>query len=387
MKQLVTNILDASSDPNCWETVLDQFNETLGISSSCMFTLHTAREFRVDFVFSDYFRNNMPADVMARLKAGQEEGDHIAYQYLFQKPSQQFYDEFTIFNTHTTADFPQSPIRDYTEGDGFCMRSGAALNQRGPWVDAIFCQSRTDAEWQSLVRDERCDVLLPIMANSVALGRTLSALRERFNAALSMLDALGLAVFLVDGQGCVMSHNSEAQTLLDQADGVAMSRDKRIVLNDSLENAELETLLAMASKVLDGDASTQQSLMTAKKKSLEFDYLISVRPLNDAMSELETGFKCAFVTVINPNKHANISAAGLAKLTDLTPSEAEVVDLLLLGLRISDIAQRRDVSVSTVKSQLKTVYQKLRVSTQSDVIRIAAATQIPFSKNHSLSPK
>jgi len=67
-------------------------------------------------------------------------------------------------------------------------------------------------------------------------------------------------------------------------------------------------------------------------------------------------------------------------MTQLSEAENSVVDLLVQGLRPVDVAERRDVSLNTIKTQLKVVLQKLRCSTQSDIIRVAAATRVPIDK-------
>lgn len=380
MKNLVESILTCSTVPTNWDQALNTFNDTFQITASCMFSLHEFREHRLNFAWSRFFRQNMTPEVYEMMETGGDVGDLAGYQYLCQNPAQTLYDELTMFRVNSYSDLPPSNVRDFTEGWGVKMRVATALNKSGPWIDGLFCQHLNNAEWKAFVADHRTDVILPIMANSVALGRTLQALKTRYHASLSMLDALGLAVFLVDQTGCVIEHNTEAQRILDLRDGLTMTPAKHLKLHDHDRTKELETMVNTANGLLRGEIKAEHNLLTALRPSGHYDYLISVRALSDSNAELEMGLKCAFVTVIDPARKDALSSDGITALGQLTQAESDIVNLLIQGFRPADVAKQRDTSPNTIKTQLKVISQKLRCSSQSDIIRAAAATHIPLEK-------
>ena len=55
-------------------------------------------------------------------------------------------------------------------------------------------------------------------------------------------------------------------------------------------------------------------------------------------------------------------------LSDLSPREAEVLSLLVAGDRVPSIAERLHISQHTVRNHLKSMYRKLEVGTQSELI-------------------
>jgi len=57
----------------------------------------------------------------------------------------------------------------------------------------------------------------------------------------------------------------------------------------------------------------------------------------------------------------------------LTPMERQVVDLLALGLRNAEIAERLFIAPSTVKTHLGHAFAKLGVSTRAELAVLAAA--------------
>ncbi len=383
MKHLIDTILTCTTAPEKWGGALDQFNAEFQVSASCMFSVHEFRDLRVNFEWSDHYRRNLPTEILEKMQRGDDAGDAPGYRMLFQSPPQRFYNEMQMFHVDTYDALPPSDIRSFTQEQGFVMRMASALNQSGPWIDGFFCHHRETAQWQRLMADQRAELVLPIMANSVALGRTLRALNARYQASLSMLDALGLGVFLVDETGCVVDKNKEAGRLLDLADGVRLSAAKRLVLNSADRTGELDTMIGAANGLLRGEISGGDTLLTAPRPSGKYDFLISVKALDDSTAELEAGLKCAFVTVIDPTRPNVLSVEGVAALGQLSEAEAAIVALLVQGFRPGEVADRRDVSLNTVKTQLKTISQKLRCSTQSDIIRAAAATRLPIEPPNS----
>jgi PAS domain S-box-containing protein len=70
------------------------------------------------------------------------------------------------------------------------------------------------------------------------------------------------------------------------------------------------------------------------------------------------------------------------ELNTLSPREAEVLSLLVAGDRVPTIAERLHISQHTVRNHLKSMYRKLGVGTQSELIELirslaSAAAQQP----------
>ncbi len=60
----------------------------------------------------------------------------------------------------------------------------------------------------------------------------------------------------------------------------------------------------------------------------------------------------------------------LRDLFDLTRAEIEVVRLMVEGARVNDIAERRNTSKTTVRSQLKAIFAKTETATQMECVRL-----------------
>ena len=60
--------------------------------------------------------------------------------------------------------------------------------------------------------------------------------------------------------------------------------------------------------------------------------------------------------------------AGTAKLEQLTPREEEVLNLLAKGCVSKEIARQLSVSVETVNTHLKHIYEKLHVRSRTEAV-------------------
>ncbi|MEE9454428.1 MAG: LuxR C-terminal-related transcriptional regulator [Paracoccaceae bacterium] len=380
MENIVKSILNAATQPDSWETVLDDYNAVFDVTASCMITLNIANKQRMNFAWSAFNRAHLKGENLKLMESGNDQGDAPAYQMIMQSPARKFYNDLEMFNVSKYSDLPKSNVRDITESFGLTTRTVSVLNTQGPWMDTIMVQTSRIGEADRFIADRRNDIILPIMAHSIALGQTISALRTQYQAALSVLDNLGLGVFLIDGRGCLINHNKEAQRILDLDDGVLLAAGKQLKARSSEQTRALEVLIARANAPLDDHLQKAPDVLSISRPSGQFPYLVSAQTLSDSTGELETGLKCAFITIIDPNRKNVLSADGLTAMGDLSAAEAAIVDLLVQGYRLNEVSERRDVSLNTVKTQLKGISQKLRCTSQGDIIRAAAATRIPLKK-------
>ncbi|KIL40373.1 hypothetical protein SD70_14175 [Gordoniibacillus kamchatkensis] len=66
----------------------------------------------------------------------------------------------------------------------------------------------------------------------------------------------------------------------------------------------------------------------------------------------------------------------MAILSQLTPSEMEIIDLLLKDQKIAQIAEARSVEISTIKSQINVILKKFGKSRTKEVIRLIRDLQM-----------
>ncbi len=78
----------------------------------------------------------------------------------------------------------------------------------------------------------------------------------------------------------------------------------------------------------------------------------------------------AMITMHQVGRRNALDPVIAAEAFDLTPAEAKVAVALAHGDTPVDVAQQRNVALSTVRSQAKSAYLKIGVSCQSDLVRV-----------------
>lgn len=378
MKQLFNTILSAAADPELMEDALDAFCMEFGLESAAMATARDFDSLRIDLRWGGRMRRGeTPRIVDLALSGGDAEDDPL-YQRLLLAPPQRLMREIELLELERLKDLPPSRTRDACREDGIVERIGATLNRNGPWLDVFGVYTFREGEAEQLLRDRRPEIALPLFAHAVAMNRILDAMRRRFEGALTMLDRLGLGVFLADESGDVILSNAEAQRICDLRDGLTLTREKRLVAAAPEATVALASMIAHANRAAAAEEVAAAQRLSVSRPSGAHPLLVTVRPLLDHEGELQPGLRCAFVVVIDPARPGALSAEGLVTLAGLTPKESELARLLVAGYRLADAAERRGVSLDTARNQLKSLSAKLRCSGQADVIRLAAATRLPL---------
>ena len=381
MKNLINQILATPMAPENWENVLDEFNSVFDLKSSAILSYNETSNLKSNLALSSFLRTKLTPRILEYIKSS-EDDDIEAHKALMQMPSQIFYTEEEVLrkSLNVQKNGSSSYMRNFIFNLGITDRLACKLNSSGPWADCFIVHTENLRQTNYVASDTSISLVMPIISGALSLGRYFQALRSKYQAVLTVLDGLGLGIFIIHPNGDVIEHNSEAQRILDLDDGLCLSNSRELKAKSYDKNAELNHVIQNALSCFHGNHQKSSNLVSINRPSKEYDYLVSVKPLFDNLAELEANLMCAFVIVIDPSRENSLSAEGLKVLGQLSTAETDIVDLLIKGLRPADVAQQRDVSINTVKTQLKTISRKLNCSSQSDLIRVAAATKIPIEE-------
>lgn len=106
------------------------------------------------------------------------------------------------------------------------------------------------------------------------------------------------------------------------------------------------------------------------RRDAQEPFLVEVAPLPASAAQTENYFhEHCVITITDPVRPLAVRADNLKKLYDLTPSEIDIALALFQGRTTKQVADRREVSGETVRSQIKVIYQKMNVSSRSELSR------------------
>jgi DNA-binding NarL/FixJ family response regulator len=203
----------------------------------------------------------------------------------------------------------------------------------------------------------------------------MSASRDRgWQNVLASLDRLGVTAFIVNANGTVHQQNDCARSLLAGYEAVSVA-NSRLRFSDPALNTTLESALRKATQ-----PARRSSLFPVRAGKNEV-YEVNVSPLQPAEdNERAPVLPLALVVIARPRPDAERIARRVRRLYGLTEAEARVMAALTLGETVKQVAVAHGVRVSTVRAQVRSIFEKTGVHRQTDLVRLALSAAPQFLK-------
>lgn len=178
------------------------------------------------------------------------------------------------------------------------------------------------------------------------------------------LDRVGLAVFLVTKAGQLAFTNTAARQLLEQGTGLY---ERRGALHAS-NRADSVALEAALDHVIDAgrDSATLPLLIIHREDAAPLTISIVPSPFATVEPD-EVG---AIVFAVDPDMDITDLAAAVCRAFDLTRVETALACQLASGRTLQEATAQMRLKSETAKSYLRSIFSKMGVSRQSDLIRL-----------------
>ncbi len=226
---------------------------------------------------------------------------------------------------------------------------------------------------------EHCDALtrlLPHIKGAAKLHVRFLELDFERQTSWQVLDDLPVGIVIAERSGRILHRNALAAEIAGDHDGLTFF-GAQMTADDPATSARIRASIAEAiDHALAGTALPGKAVPVARpsgKPALS----VLIAPLwNQALryklSVLDRPLAVLFVT--DPERRAETPPEVLQKLFGLTPAEARVLDHVVSGLTLKDIAALTGRSDETVRSQLKSIFQKTATSRQADLVRLVLSS-------------
>ena len=371
----VGRLYDLALNPDGWRPVLDEFCTFIDAGGA---SLHVMDHFHDAATVTDNGGRLTPA-ILERYNQLYAATDAEALSGLFASPKREFLHDFELLGLTEIREIESHPpLKWLHEQTGLFWRVASRLNVTGAWLDVIAFQFERDHGPMSAQEKAFCGPFMAHFAKVVELGRAFRILEARFRAVLDALDRLNIGVFITLGDGQLVLRNREADRIIDLADGVSVDQGRRLVIAADQKQREFARAVSETSATAASEGDRPEVLLSVARKSGADPFLLAVSPLRDDGTTLEAKFRGAIVFAIDPENRKCVSSAGMEKLYSLSPAEADVLSKLLGGQKAAEIAEARNTSQETVRSQIKSVLSKTNTNKQSDLIRLAVSVNLPI---------
>jgi len=215
----------------------------------------------------------------------------------------------------------------------------------------------------------RINLLVPHIRRAVSISR-LAEFKALEGAALAdTLDAVSAAMILVDAAGRVTHANAAGQAMLSERDMIELVSGKLFATNRSVNQALYEMLEATGG----GDAAvgTKGVAVSMAARTGE-QHIAHILPLTSG-ARRRAGVEysaCAAIFVRKVELEPPSAPKVMAQLYGLTPSELRVLLAVFETGSIEDIANVLGVSVPTVKTHLRRLFDKTGTRRQTDLVKL-----------------
>ena len=210
--------------------------------------------------------------------------------------------------------------------------------------------------------------LVPHLQNALTTRRLLQSVEVRLSNLENALDLLQTALVLLDASKKVVFVNRAARIMLDECTALCFHGSK-LVPKNAAESARLQELIAKAILTGNGMAVHGVGVMQI--------FRTGQRPLNLLVSPFccETnsslpGRAAVAVFLNDPERRPSVPSEILRVLFGLTAAETHLGLHIVGGNSLSDAADLIGVSRETVKSQLRSIFQKTGTKRQGELIKL-----------------
>jgi DNA-binding CsgD family transcriptional regulator len=366
--EVIGSVYEAALDASLWPTALDQVCEWCGVPGILMALIDNATRqglFLVEYGLTDEAIQPYASDIMPSCPRTER---------FFAYPERQFHFDYQhLSECEISRDGCYDRLQEVT---GYRYYLAAKLVSRKNWTAVVSLQ-RTHRQGHVGQQDiERFAPLFPHLGRAVEIAQRLGTASLQSAAALDAMGRVPFAMFVLASDGEVMFMNEAAEAVLAAGEGLCLDERRLRSLSRSA-NPTLQRLIASAVETFLGTGTGGGGSMRLPRPSGRRDYAVLVAPLSVQKTVFADKHPAAAVFVTDPEKEQDISAARLQDLHGLTPAEARVGAAVVGGRTVKEIARAQGTSLNTVRSQLKSVFDKLGVHRQSDLVRRLLSAPFP----------
>lgn len=208
--------------------------------------------------------------------------------------------------------------------------------------------------------------VVPHVDRAVRLRRRVGALRAERDALEAVLDEIPAATLLVDSHGRVRHANRAALRLAAKEDGFRLTRLGVEAATDE-ETRELQRAVADGISGASGKAFSRHEVLRLRRPSGAEPFEALVTPIIVGSQDPDAASTAVFVS--DPATELRPPVQVLRKLWRLSRAEAALALEIGCGRTICEAAERLGIRESTARSTLKSVFAKMGVSRQAELVR------------------
>ena len=375
LSEVIGHIYEASYNPEKWPTVLEEVAKYSDAYSTAL--LYKSKHSETQGCLSSY---NFPSEDLKKfIDFGVDPNFYL------------FYEKVSIGNA-AASDLliPDRGELEATLGDEyntmveptvFYHMAGGLLFEDDSRIYGIAVMNPKRIGPMNEQQVQKLDLLVPHLQRAMVIQNELSQLKEREKALHANLNRLLIGLILFDKHLQPVYINPVAQSILKYHPALKLENGN-IFASDYADTEKIHNALSKAVSATTADYIDDMSTSLGIKHP---ECTTTLPVIISPMKGITQGFgpenvnAYAAMCLSDPERAYPVEADKLVDIYGLTKAEAQVAISMANGLSPSEIAKMNNVQISTVRSQLKAIYNKIGVKTQAELVKTLLTG--PFSSN------
>ncbi|GLQ18060.1 helix-turn-helix transcriptional regulator [Maritalea porphyrae] len=220
-----------------------------------------------------------------------------------------------------------------------------------------------EREWQATA-----EFLIPHIRQAFAMSLVIGEEQIKANVETERHGSRVGAICVVSAAGMLIYANDVAKSLIEKEKVFAIGRSDRLHMLDV--NCALDYQVALFGML--SPSSIRPTITTGFLPELgTFEMRFAkIEPFEVPIPFSFSPDKPVLLITLAEHRHSIDQAGRLEKRFGLTSAEASIIERFSCGHPLRDISIQRQVSVNTVRNQMKNAMQKMGVSTQVELMRL-----------------
>jgi DNA-binding CsgD family transcriptional regulator len=207
-------------------------------------------------------------------------------------------------------------------------------------------------------------MLLPHVTVALGLRQRLQISEHHARGFGDALNSLTEGVIVLDESSRPLIVNARAENILQQGDGLAFGSG-RLRASTAALTSKLSDAIAVAS----ASATTPNQQIYLPRLPPRLPLLLTVIPIGQLrVRQPGLGMPHVLILIKEPDVRSAIDRIALEDIFRLTPRESEIAALLANGASAQEIAKRLELTVGTVRFNIKRIFQKTGTHSQTALV-------------------
>lgn len=371
---LIARIYDTALDPSIWPELMLRIAHKLGARGSFIFELRLD-DHHPQIASRIFSANYIPEIVRDYLIRFNEE--EIKDQDRFAELSQQGDSVDLVSDVELRTNLSEllaQPNIAFMMNHGLKHRAGALLNKDLVNVDRFSLQYSAEHGPITKAEISKAALFMPHIAKVIGLARPLEAQMIAKGIFEDVLRNIGQGIAVLSPRGTILYANVEFERCVSEY------RFFRKAANGVLQLAHpnnSDTLNKRYHDLVVSDDSHGQFGARARKEAIVIDLekpgtalFIEICPVEASNRTGNLGQGCRLITVIDTSRTVNCDTRRLKSFYQLSTTETEILEMVAQGRTNTEIAEMRNRSHDTVKSQMKGLMRKTNSQSRTDLVHM-----------------